>query len=291
MKLEKTLELLEEGVKEVFERENFKSWLNTLSKFHSYSAGNIALINRQNPGATYVAGYKTWQNLGRNVMKGQKGIGILRPIEKTEKREVTDANGRPVLDENGKPKKEVIKRWTEYVGCTVFDISQTEGKDLPDFRANELQGDVDKYAVLCDLLLHVSPAPVCFEETDGANAVRPKGEKRIVIRRGMSQKQTVDTLLHEIAHSVLHEKAGSDTGPDLEEIQAESVAYAVCRHFGIDSGDYSFDSIARWSKDKGTDELKDSLGVIRNAASKLISDIDARREAYGLPAGYGGACE
>lgn len=274
-------EKLEQGVHELFESEKYKAYLSSMSKFHNYSLNNTILISMQKPDATLVAGYQAWKkNHGRQVKRGEKGIKIIVPAPykvKTE-RDVIDPNTqKAVLDADGKPKKETVEiERPSFRVATVFDVSQTEGKEIPTLGVEELTGSVDGYGKFLTALEQTSPVPVSFEEiTGGAKGYFHTAENRIAIQEGMSEIQTVKTLIHEMAHATLH------TGKDREkfdtrtkEVQAESVAYTVCQHYGIETSDYSFGYIAGWSTGKETAELKASLETIRSTSSDLIGRID-----------------
>lgn len=260
---------LETGVKAIFDSEEYKKYLAFAGKFHDYSFNNIILILSQMPKATRVAGYKTWQKLGRQVKKGEKSISILAPI--MHKNEVEEKN------EFG----EIVKAettWMSYRAVSVFDISQTEGEDIPD---NEnfckiLDGKVEGYDVLFKKLTTISPVPVEFEEIqDGANGYFNMIQKRIALNEGMSEVQTIKTLIHEISHSMLHGYEGEETEADryTKEVQAESVAYTVCNYLGLDSSDYSFGYIAGWSKDKDIKTLSASMEIIRKTAETIIKAL------------------
>lgn len=274
-------EKLEQGVHELFESEKYKAYLSSMSKFHNYSLNNTILISMQKPDATLVAGYQAWKkNHGRQVKRGEKGIKIIAPAPykvKTE-RDVIDPNTqKAVLDADGKPQKETVEiERPSFRVATVFDVSQTEGKEIPTLGVEELTGSVDGYGKFLTALEQTSPVPVGFEEiTGGAKGYFHTAENRIAIQEGMSEIQTVKTLIHEMAHATLH--AGKDRekfDTRTKEVQAESVAYTVCQHYGIETSDYSFGYIAGWSTGKETAELKASLETIRSTSSGLIGRID-----------------
>lgn len=270
---------LEAGIHDLFESDKYKEWLTTMSRFHEYSLNNTLLIAMQKPEATLVAGYTAWQKqFGRQVLKGEKGIRILAPAPYKEMVEMDklDPDTRlPVLDENGDPLKEeqeVVRPAFKVV--SVFDVSQTEGRELPTLGINELTGDVESYDIFLESLKRTCPVPIEFEDiSSGAKGYFHQTENRIAIQEGMSQLQTIKTLVHEMAHQKLHSKE-NDLTRNSKEVEAESVAYTVCQHFGIDTSDYSFGYIAGWSEGKETPELKASLQTIRTAASEMISDIE-----------------
>lgn len=280
---------LEQGLKELFESERFKEYLKTMSKFYNYSFSNTLLIAMQKPDATLIAGYTAWQrNFDRYVMKGEKGIKILAPApyKVQEEREKLDpATQKPVLDKDGKPVTETVEvTRPAFKVVSVFDVSQTDGKELPDIAVDELTGSVENYAAFFDALKALSPVPIAFENiTDGAKGYFSHVENRIAIQEGMSEIQTIKTAIHEIAHAKLHavtpgEKVAPEDKKDrrTKEVEAESVAYTVCQRYGIETSDYSFGYIAGWSSDKETKELKGSLETIRKTAAEMITGIDEK---------------
>lgn len=272
---------LEQGIKELFKSEKYLAYLNTMSKFHNYSYNNILLIAMQKPDATLIAGYNAWKNVhGRQVMKGEKAIKILAPAPYkivTEKEKIDPKTGKQELDSNGKPIVEKVEvKIPAYKIVSVFDISQTEGKEIPTIGVNELTGEVDNYKIFFEALTKSCPIPVSFEGIQsGANGYFSPAERKIAIKEGMSQIQTVKTLIHEMAHQKLH--SGQERviqSRSSKEVEAESVAYTICQHYGIDTSDYSFAYIAGWSAGKDVPELKESLGIIRKSASEMITEID-----------------
>ena len=272
---------LEQGVHDLFESEKYKAYLSSMSKFHNYSLNNTILISMQKPDATLVAGYQSWKkNHGRQVKRGEKGIKIIAPAPykvKTEQDVIDPKTQKAVLDADGKPKKETVEiERPSFRIATVFDVSQTEGKELPTLGVEELAGSVDGYGMFLQALEQTSPVPVSFENiTGGAKGYFHTAENRIAIQEGMSEIQTVKTMIHEMAHATLH--AGKDmekVDARTKEVQAESVAYTVCQHYGIETQDYSFGYIAGWSTGRETAELKASLETIRSASSDLIGKID-----------------
>lgn len=270
---------LEAGIHDLFESDRYKEWLTTMSRFHNYSLNNTLLIAMQKPDATLVAGYTAWQKqFSRQVQKGEKGIRILAPApykEMVEMDKLDPDTKLPMLDENGNPVKEeqeVMRAAFKVV--SVFDVSQTDGKELPSLGVNELSGDVESYDIFLEALKQSCPVPIGFEDIrGGAKGYYHQVEKRIAIQDGMSQLQTVKTAIHEMAHQKLHSQENELT-QNSKEVEAESVAYTVCQHFGIDTSDYSFGYIAGWSEGKETPELKVSLQTIRNAAKEMINDIE-----------------
>lgn len=276
---------LETGIQELFESERYKAYLTTMSKFHSYSFNNTLLIAMQ--GGQLVAGYNKWRDdFHRNVKKGEKAIKILAPAPFKAKKEVQklDAQGRPVMGKDGKPVTEVQEiQVPAFKIVSVFDVSQTEGEPLPSIGVEELTGSVKRYGEFFKALEQTSPVPIGFEDIPGgSHGYYHLTEKRIAIQEGMSELQTLKTAIHEIAHSKLH--AIDPEAPAIEqadrpdsrtrEVQAESVAYAVCQHYGLDTSDYSFGYVAGWSSGKDLKELKASLETIRATAHDLITTID-----------------
>ena len=276
---------LETGIQELFESERYKAYLTTMSKFHSYSFNNTLLIAMQ--GGQLVAGYNKWRDdFHRNVKKGEKAIKILAPAPFKAKKEVQklDAQGRPVMGKDGKPVTEVQEiQVPAFKIVSVFDVSQTEGEPLPSIGVEELTGSVERYGEFFKALEQTSPVPIGFEDIPGgSHGYYHLTEKQIAIQEGMSELQTLKTAIHEIAHSKLH--AIDPEAPAIEqadrpdsrtrEVQAESVAYAVCQHYGLDTSDYSFGYVAGWSSGKDLKELKASLETIRATAHELITTID-----------------
>ena len=280
---------LEQGIKELFESERFKEYLRTMSKFYNYSFNNTLLIAMQKPEATYVAGYTSWQrNFDRQVMKGEKGIKILAPAPykaQEEREKIDPLTQKPVIGADGKAVTETVEVLRPaFKVVSVFDVSQTDGKELPDIIVDELKGTVENYEAFFDALRQESPVPISFEDIPGgAKGYFSHVENRIAIQEGMSEIQTVKTAIHEIAHAKLHaikpnEKVAPEERKDrhTKEVEAESVAYTVCQRYGIETSDYSFGYIAGWSSDKDTKELKGSLETIRSTAAEMIESIDAK---------------
>lgn len=280
---------LEQGIKELFESERFKEYLRTMSKFYNYSFNNTLLIAMQKPEATYVAGYTSWQrNFDRQVMKGEKGIKILAPAPykaQEEREKIDPVTQKPVIGADGKTVTETVEVLRPaFKVVSVFDVSQTDGKELPDIIVDELKGTVENYEAFFDALKQESPVPVSFEDIPGgAKGFFSPVESRIAIQEGMSEIQTVKTAIHEIAHAKLHafkqdEQAAPEDKKDrhTKEVEAESVAYTVCQRYGIETSDYSFGYIAGWSSGKETKELKSSLDTIRKTAAEMIEGIDAK---------------
>ena len=286
-KLKEITDRLEQGITELFDSERYKEYLRVMSKFHNYSFNNTLLIAMQKPDASLVAGFSAWKNnFGRNVMKGQKGIKIIAPSPfkiRQEVEKIDPHTQKPIIGKDGKPvteEKEV--KIPAYKVVSVFDVSQTEGKELPDIAVDELTGDVDRYKDFFAALEKTSPVPIAFENIGGgSHGYYHLEDKRIAINEGMSELQTLKTAIHEIAHAKLHDidlNAPKDEQPRVDrrtrEVEAESVAYTVCQHYGLDTSDYSFGYVAGWSSGRELSELKSSLETIRSAAAEIINSID-----------------
>lgn len=293
-RLKEITDSIEQGIKDLFQSERYTQYLRTMSRFHRYSVNNTMLIYMQKPDATLVAGFNKWRDqFSRNVMRGQKGIKIIAPTpfkKKIEEEKLDPDTKIPMLDADGRvimEEKEI--KIPMYKVVSVFDVSQTEGKPLPTL-ANDLTGNVKQYEIFMEALQRSSPVPLAFEamepNTDGYFS--EKGQ-RIAIRSGMSEVQTVSAAVHEITHATLHNydqaKLAAAKGDETaeppkpkdrrtEEVEAESVSFAVCQYYGIQTGENSFGYIASWSKDKELPELRASLETINKTASGLISDID-----------------
>ncbi|WP_417103857.1 YodL domain-containing protein [Hominenteromicrobium sp.] len=287
-KLKEITDRLEQGITELFNSERFKEYLQVMSKFHNYSFNNTLLIAMQKPDASHIVGFSAWKNtFKRNVMKGQKGIKILAPSPYTVKKEIEKIDPltqKPVIGKDGKPvteEKEITIPAFKVV--SVFDVSQTEGREIPDIAVNMLTGDVEHYKDVFAALEKTSPVPVGFEKIEGgAHGYYHLEDKRIALDEGMSELQTLKTLIHEIAHAKLHDIDLNAPLEDLEnrpdrrtrEVQAESIAYTVCQHYGLDTSDYSFGYVAGWSAGRELAELKSSLETIRSTAAEIINSID-----------------
>ena len=287
-KLKEITDRLEQGIAELFDSERYKEYLKVMSKFHNYSFRNTVLIAMQKPDASLVAGFSAWKNnFERNVMKGQKGIKIIAPSPykiKQEMQKIDPHTQKPIIGKDGKPvteEKEVTI--PAYKVVSVFDVSQTEGKELPDIAVDELTGDVDRYKDFFAALEKTSPVPIAFENIEGgSHGYYHLEDKRIAINEGMSELQTLKTAIHEIAHAKLHDidlnAPKDEQQPHVDrrtrEVEAESVAYTVCQHYGLDTSDYSFGYVVGWSSGRELSELKSSLETIRSAAAEIINSID-----------------
>ena len=287
-KLKEITDRLEQGITELFESERYKEYLRVMSKFHNYSFNNTLLIAMQKPDASLVAGFSAWKNnFGRNVMKGQKGIKIIAPSPfkiRQEMKKIDPHTQQPIIGKDGKPvteEKEITI--PAYKVVSVFDVSQTEGKELPDIAVDELTGDVERYRDFFAALEKTSPVPIGFEQIPGSShGYYHLEDKRIAIDEGMSELQTLKTAIHEIAHAKLHDidlnAPENEQQPRVDrrtrEVEAESVAYTVCQHYELDTSDYSFGYVAGWSSGRELSELKSSLETIRSAAAEIINSID-----------------
>lgn len=275
---------LEQGVSDVFSSDKYKQFLDTMAKFPRYSVNNNILIMMQKPDAQMCQSFTGWKEMGRFVKKGEKGIKILAPAPYTIQREQTklDDRGNPMMDKDGEPIMESVEiKVNAFKVVSTFDVSQTDGKELPTLDVDELTGGVDGYGTFLEALKEVCPVPMTFENIEGgAKGFYSQTEKRIAIQEGMSEAQTVKTAIHEMAHQKLHaiENNGPKQTRGSKEVEAESVAYTVCQHYGIDTSDYSFSYVAGWSEGKEMPELKASLDTILRAASEMITAIDEKVE-------------
>lgn len=285
--LKQITEQLEQGVAEIFTSEKYTEYLNTMAKFHNYSFNNTLLIAMQKPEATLVAGYQAWQKkFNRQVKRGEKGIQIIAPAPFKEKQEIekTDPEtGEIVIGKDGQPETEVVERViTKFRVTTVFDVSQTTGEPIPEFEVSELEGDVLIYHDFMESLKMVAPVPIRFIEIDGeAKGFYQLVDKYIAIQPGMSEAQTMKTAVHETAHAVLHDRDQMEAEGIVKdqltrEVEAESVAYVVCNHFGLDTSEYSFSYIASWSSGKNMKELRASMDTIRKTSADMIGQIEEK---------------
>lgn len=281
-KVQEITDQMETGITELFNSERYAAYLSTMSKFHRYSFGNILLILLQCPGASQVAGYGDWKkNFGRQVKRGEHGITILAPCPYRRREEVEET----APDGSTATTIQLVQR-VGFRTVTVFDVSQTEGKPLSEL-VHKLTGDVADYERMTEAICALSPYPINIKAFPGAaygccNFV----EQRILVQPDMSQVQTIKTMIHEVSHAKLHapiEDGDGETPPQrkrrfVREMEAESVAYVVCQHFGIDTADYSFGYVAGWSHGKNLSQLKASLELIHNTAAELIDGIDPPKE-------------
>lgn len=288
-KVQELTDKLERGLTELFNSDSYKSYLSTMSKFHNYSFNNTLLIAMQKPEASLVAGYNAWQkNFGRHVNKGEKAIRILAPVPykiKEEREKVDPVTQEIMIDRDGNPQKEEVEiTIPAFRAVSVFDVSQTDGKPIPELEAKELLSDVEGYQDMIHAVEAVSPVPIEMEEIAGeSKGYFDREARRIAVQENMSESQTLKTMIHEVAHSKLHnkeveqeEQARKDR--NTKEVEAESIAYTVCQHFGVDTSEYSFGYIAGWSSGRDTKELKSSMDTIRRTASELITGIEEQLE-------------
>ena len=276
---------LEQGLQDLFNSDSYRNYLSTMSKFHNYSFNNTLLIAMQKPDATLVAGYKAWQkNFERHVNKGEKAIRILAPAPykiKEERDKIDPVTQELLLDKDGNPQKEEVEiTIPAFRAVSVFDLSQTDGKPIPELTAKELLSDVEGYQDMIRAVEAISPVPIELEEIAGdSKGYYDREAKRIAVQENMSESQTLKTMIHEVAHSKLHSKEVEQDEQmkkdrNTKEVEAESIAYTVCQHFGIDTSDYSFGYIAGWSSGRDTKELRASMDTIRRTASELITGIE-----------------
>lgn len=266
-RLKEITDRLEQGVTDLFESDRYKEYLRVMARFHRYSFNNTLLIAMQCPGATRLAGFQSWKKFGRYVKKGEKGIKVIAPTPFKKN-----------VEEDGEEKVIVVPR---YKVVSTYDISQTEGKPLPEI-ASTLTGSVDNFNDFLSALEQVSPVPIAFEDISGsAYGYYSSMEKRIAVREGLSEQQTLKTLIHEISHAKLHDfdlGKPKDEIPQIDrqtkECQAEAVAFVCCERFGLDTSGYSFGYIAGWSSDRELKELRSSLEIIRDTAAEIIDDVE-----------------
>ena len=285
-KVQELTDKLERGLTELFSSDSYKNYLSTMSKFHNYSFNNTLLISMQKPEASLVAGYKAWQkNFDRHVNKGEKAIRILAPAPykiKEERDKIDPVTQEIMLDRDGNPQKEEVEiTIPSFRAVSVFDVSQTDGKPIPQLEAKELLSDVEGYQDMIHAVEAVSPVPIEMEEIAGeSKGYFDREARRIAVQENMSESQTLKTMIHEVAHSMLHNKEIEQARKDrnTKEVEAESIAYTVCQHFGVDTSEYSFGYIAGWSSGRDTKELKSSMDTIRRAASELITGIEEQLE-------------
>lgn len=274
--IKEIMKSLEDGIANLMNSEQYMKFLKTMPIFHGYSLNNTILIMLQRPDASLVAGYKKWQSIGRQVKKGEKSITILCPCSTKRMEKLLDENGKPVLDENGKEKKVEVPIPYFRPG-NVFDVSQTVGKPVETLSPKELMNSVDGYENFLQSLISISPVKVVFDNIEsGAKGIYYPNEEKIVVQTGMSNLQTLKTLVHESAHARLHNNQAMEKtkkNRETEEVEAESVAYCVLSAFGFDTSDYSFPYIAGWSSGKDMKELKESLETIRITSGLFIDEI------------------
>ena len=285
--MDSIMQSLESGVEELFTSNRYQEFLKTMAKFHNYSFNNTMLIAMQRPDATLVTSYKNWQSMGRQVMKGEKGITIIAPApyKKMKEKEVLDENQRPIMGTDGKPKTEQVEVIVpHFKAVTVFDIAQTSGEPIQTLAPELLTAAVQDFDSFMQAIQKISPVPIRFDEIDGnANGYYHNADKEIVIKKGLSESQTLKTAIHETAHAKLHDKEimeslGVEKDRLTKEVEAESVAYCVCSSFGLDTSDYSFPYIAGWSSSREMKEMKASMDVIRKTAGEMIDQLTEQLE-------------
>lgn len=285
--MDSIMQSLESGVEELFTSNRYQEFLKTMAKFHNYSFNNTMLIAMQRPDATLVTSYKNWQSMGRQVMKGEKGITIIAPApyKKMKEKEVLDENQRPIMGTDGKPKTEQVEVTVpHFKAVTVFDIAQTSGEPIQTLAPELLTAAVQDFDSFMQAIQKISPVPIRFDEIDGnANGYYHNADKEIVIKKGLSESQTLKTAIHETVHAKLHDKEimeslGVEKDRLTKEVEAESVAYCVCSSFGLDTSDYSFPYIAGWSSSREMKEMKASMDVIRKTAGEMIDQLTEELE-------------
>lgn len=285
--MDSIMQSLESGVEELFTSNRYQEFLKTMAKFHNYSFNNTMLIAMQRPDATLVTSYKNWQSMGRQVMKGEKGITIIAPApyKKMKEKEVLDENQRPIMGTDGKPKTEQVEVTVpHFKAVTVFDIAQTSGEPIQTLAPELLTAAVQDFDSFMQAIQKISSVPIRFDEIDGnANGYYHNADKEIVIKKGLSESQTLKTAIHETVHAKLHdseimESLGVEKDRLTKEVEAESVAYCVCSSFGLDTSDYSFPYIAGWSSSREMKEMKASMDVIRKTAGEMIDQLTEELE-------------
>lgn len=283
--LKEISERLEQGVKEIFTSERYTEYLNTMSKFHNYSFNNTLLITMQKPEATLVAGYQAWQKkFNRHVKRGEKGIQIIAPVpirEKQEIEKIDPVTKEPVIGDDGQPETEIVEMVIpRFRVTTVFDVSQTEGEPIAELEVPELTGSVQFYDTFMQALQNISPVPIRMMNVEGdAKGYYHQTEKYIAIKEDMSNVQTMKTGVHEVSHALLHDREVMDVEGVLKdqttkEVEAESIAYIVCNHFGLDTSEYSFTYIASWCESRDMKALKASMDTIRKTSAEIIGNIE-----------------
>lgn len=285
--MDSIMQSLESGVEELFTSNRYQEFLKTMAKFHNYSFNNTMLIAMQRPDATLVTSYKNWQSMGRQVMKGEKGITIIAPApyKKMKEKEVLDENQRSIMGTDGKPKTEQVEVTVpHFKAVTVFDIAQTSGEPIQTLAPELLTAAVQDFDSFMQAIQKISPVPIRFDEIDGnANGYYHNADKEIVIKKGLSESQTLKTAIHETVHAKLHDKEimeslGVEKDRLTKEVEAESVAYCVCSSFDLDTSDYSFPYIAGWSSSREMKEMKASMDVIRKTAGEMIDQLTEELE-------------
>lgn len=287
-KLKEITEKLEAGVREMFTSEQYAKWLKTMRTFHNYSFNNTLLIALQAPHASQVASYDTWKKLNRQVRKGEKGIKILVPAPvkiQTEKERLDPVTAKPILDGDGNPVKDVEEHILQHFKIGhVFAYEQTDGEPLPELGVDELTGNADNFSVIRQSIEDISPVRIRFEDIEGgAKGYYNDSLKLIAVQNGMSELQTIKTMIHELAHAVCHNKealaaAGIRKDRQTKEVESESIAYTVCQFLGLDTSDYSFSYITGWSTGKELKVLRESMDFIRETSDSLLDQLSHQME-------------
>ena len=279
--MDSIMKSLAKGVTEYFTSEKYGEYLKTMMNFHQYSFNNILLILMQCPDATFVTGYHNWQTMGRQVNHGEIGITIIAPVK--IKKKIKEKK-----KDNDYAEEETEITYTKYKTISVFDISQTSGKSLPDINPHDLEGAIEDYELFRNAAIAISPVPVRFDAIEGgSHGYYDLNNKEIVILKGMSERQTIKTLLHEITHAYLHnrekmEKTKDKKSRGTKEVEAESTAYCVCNFFGLSTDEYSFPYIVGWSNKSNMKELRKSMDIIKTTSSKIIGDLERQLKGNGL---------
>ena len=308
-KLTELTEKLEQGVSEIFTSENYTNWLRSMSRFHHYSIGNTILIALQAPYASQVASYSTWKKLHRHVRKGEKGIKILVPAPvkvKEEKQKFDPDTAQPLFDTNGNPLTETEEHLIQHYKIGhVFAYEQTEGEPLPQLGPDELTGDAKNFDVMKQAVISIAPVTVRFDDIDGgAKGYFSSTDKEIVVKKGMSEIQTLKTLFHELAqgmseiqtlktlfhelaHSLCHDldtmhAQGVVKDRQTKEVEAESCAWICLNFFKIDTSDYSFPYISGWSSGRDMKELRSSMEFIRETSGMIIDSVTEKMQELGM---------
>ena len=291
-KLTELTEKLEQGVSEIFTSENYTNWLRSMSRFHHYSIGNTILIALQAPYASQVASYSTWKKLHRHVRKGEKGIKILVPAPvkvKEEKQKFDPDTAQPLFDTNGNPLTETEEHLIQHYKIGhVFAYEQTEGEPLPQLGPDELTGDAKNFDVMKQAVISIAPVTVRFDDIDGgAKGYFSSTDKEIVVKKGMSEIQTLKTLFHELAHSLCHDQdtmhaQGVVKDRQTKEVEAESCAWICLNFFKIDTSDYSFPYISGWSSGRDMKELRSSMEFIRETSGMIIDSVTEKMQELGM---------
>lgn len=269
-------EKLEQGVQKVMDSDEYKNWLTFCSKFHNYSLNNQILIYMQKPDASFVAGFTKWKQLGRNVNKGEKGIMIISPTPYKKQIEV-----EKIIDgESVKSTEE--HTFLNFKKAYVFDLSQTSGKEIPNIRPTLLTDKVNDYEKLKTAITNISQVPISYDNLNGPNGYYSPSTDEIKIQKDLPETQTLKTMIHEIAHSVVDDPNSelSKVDRNTKEVRAESIAFIVCDRLGLDTADYTFKYVAGWAHGNDTKTLKENMEVIKSVSDELINKIESEIEKY-----------